>query len=136
MCGSYATALKELQASDKVSDWMWYVFPQLDGIAEELGLTPTGLNKKFTIKSFPEAVAYLAHPVLGPRLRDCTDAVLASPKVAAIDVFNKWVDVKKLRSSMTLFLRADPEDPRYQAVLDKYFDGTPDPITDRLLKSA
>ena len=132
----YDTALDELQKSDKVTDWMWFVFPQIDGISEELGTTPTETNRKYSSKTLDEARAYLAHPVLGPRLRTCTDAVLDSPAPTALAIINKSVDVKKLRSSMTLFLRADPTDDRYQRVLDKYFDSEPDPITDRILGRA
>jgi uncharacterized protein (DUF1810 family) len=103
---------------------MWFVFPQIDG----LGFSPT--SRYFGIKSPGEARAYLAHPRLGPRLRECAAVVDGLPTTSAGEVFGS-IDAVKLRSSMTLFLRADPAEPVFQRVLDHYFGGVPDPETDR-----
>lgn len=121
---TYDNALQQLKDGHKCTHWMWYVFPQL-----EFGTTAT--SKKFSISGLEEARAYLAHPKLRTRLHDCVDAVLASPTPTAAALVGD--DAAKLKSSMTLFLRADPEDPRYQAVLDKYFGGKPDAATDKRL---
>lgn len=122
--------LRELRAARKTTHWMWFVFPQLAG----LGRTWTA--QQYAIRSLDEARAYLAHPVLGPRLRECTDIVLAAPPGAtALSIFGD-TDVKKFRSSMTLFLRAAPDEPRWQAALDRYYDGVPDSRTDELLALA
>lgn len=125
-CSTYDEALLELKKGKKRTDWMWYVFPQLP-----LGSTATA--KKFALSGLAEAQAYLQHERLGPRLHDCVDAVLAAPATDAADLMGSDTDKKKLRSSMTLFMRAEPEDPRYQAVLDKYFKGKPDSATDERL---
>lgn len=124
--GSYLRALSELRAGRKVSHWMWFVFPQLAG----LGRSP--MAQRYAISSLEEASRYLAHPVLGPRLHESTAAVLAAPARTA-EVLLGGIDAQKLRSSMTLFLRADPQQPIFQQVLDRYFDGDADPATDRLL---
>ena len=121
---TYDHALQQLRDGRKHTHWMWYVFPQL-----EFGSTAT--SKKFSLSGLDEARAYLAHPTLRDRLHQCTDAVLASEAPSATALVGH--DAAKLRSSMTLFLRAEPEDPRYQAVLDKYFDGKPDAATDERL---
>lgn len=123
-CGTYRMALAELADGRKTSDWIWYVFPQL-----ELGTST--MSVRYAISGLDEARAYLAHPKLRDRLHRCVDAVLAAPAVTAADLMGD--DDRKLRSSMTLFLRAEPEDPRYQAVLDRYFAGMPDRATDELL---
>jgi len=125
-CSTYDVALGELKKGQKRSDWMWYVFPQLS-----FGTTSTA--KKFALSGLDEAQAYLQHERLGPRLHDCVAAVLAATTTDAADLMGSDTDKKKLKSSMTLFLRAEPEDPRYQAVLDKYFDGKPDRATDERL---
>ena len=123
-CGSIDSALDELRAGRKTGHWIWYVFPQL-----EFG--SSSMSVKFSISGLDEARAYLAHPKLRERLHQCVDVVLASPVASASDLVGN--DTAKLRSSMTLFLRAEPDDPRYQAVLDKYFKGAPDPATDERL---
>lgn len=125
--GVYPEVVRELRSARKSSHWMWYVFPQL------LGLGHSWVSQHYAIRSLEEARAYLAHPVLGPRLRECTDLVLAAPSGAtAIGIFG-GTDALKLRSSMTLFLRAAPDEPRWQRVLDRYYGGIPDPRTDGLL---
>jgi uncharacterized protein (DUF1810 family) len=122
--GTYLRALAELRRGGKAGHWMWFVFPQIDG----LGFSPT--SRYFGIKSLAEARAYLAHPTLGERLRECAAVVDGLPTTSAGEVFGS-IDAVKLRSSMTLFLRADPAEPVFQRVLDHYFRGVPDPETDR-----
>jgi uncharacterized protein (DUF1810 family) len=119
-------ALAELRAGRKTGHWMWFVFPQIAG----LGSTPT--SQHYAIRSLDEARAYLDHPVLGPRLRACTDAILGIRGRSAEEIFTS-TDAKKLRSSMTLFHRAAPDEPRFGDVLDRYFDGRSDERTDALL---
>lgn len=113
----------ELAAGAKTSHWMWFVFPQLRG----LGRSATAAH--FGIRSLAEAQAYARHPLLGARLRECTALLLAAPAGrSARDILGD-VDALKLRSSMTLFARADPGEPMYRAALDRFFDGQPDPRT-------
>jgi len=123
---TYVRALAELRAGHKESHWMWFVFPQIAG----LGRSP--MSAKYAISSRREAQAYLAHPVLGGRLLECAGTVAALPGRDAVQVFD-GIDARKLQSSMTLFLRADPGKQVFRQVLDRYFDGRPDPATDRLL---
>lgn len=124
--GTYQRALEELTEGSKQSHWMWFVFPQIAG----LGQSPT--SRRYAITSLAEAKAYLGHPVLGPRLLECARAVAAHTGLSAVQIFG-GIDSRKLQSSMTLFLRAAPAEPVFQKVLDLYFDGAPDPATDRLL---
>jgi len=124
--GTYQSALDELRAGFKSSHWMWFVFPQIAG----LGHSPT--SRRYAISSLAEAAAYLKHPVLGPRLREAA-GVLASLKGRSADQIFGGVDAMKLRSSMTLFHRAAPEEPLFGQVLTRYFDGIPDHATDDLL---
>jgi len=127
--GSYEQALAELRAGQKRSHWIWFVFPQVAG----LGQSPT--SKHFAISSLGEARAYLHHPVLGPRLAESARILEDLPDRDAEHIFG-WLDAQKLRSSMTLFLRAAPEEATFGAVLGKYFGGEPDPATDRILSTA
>ena len=127
--GTYARALVELRQGQKVSHWMWFVFPQIAG----LGSSPTA--RAYAISSMDEARAYLAHPVLGPRLTETTRVVADLRGRTAEEVFG-GIDSIKLRSSMTLFHRADPGNPLFERVLDAYFGGSADPATDRLLAEA
>ncbi len=122
--GSYDTALRELRAGRKRSHWVWWVFPQLAG----LGRSPT--SQRYGVLGLDEARAYLAHPVLGPRLRECVDALLALPGEDPAAVMG-GVDAVKLRSSMTLFGRAaeGADGGPFRAVLARYFAGTEDPAT-------
>jgi uncharacterized protein (DUF1810 family) len=125
---TYERALSELHAGRKTSHWMWFVFPQIAG----LGRSP--MAQRFAISSLEEARAYLAHPVLGPRLVECARTLTALSGHSAEDVFGS-VDAMKLRSSMTLFARAAPDDEVFSQVLREYFDGSPDELTDRLLRT-
>jgi len=124
--GTYAQAVAELRAGCKRTHWMWFVFPQIAG----LGRSATAV--RFALTSVADARAYLAHPVLGPRLLECTSVVAELRGRTAEEVFGP-VDAVKLRSSMTIFLRADPQQALFQAVLDQYFDGAADEASDRLL---
>ena len=124
--GTYRHALAELQAGAKRSHWMWFVFPQLAG----LGRSPTA--RKYAVTSLDEAKAYLGHPVLGPRLIECSKVVAGLEGRTAGQIFG-GIDEPKLHSSMTLFLRADPQQNVFREVLAKYFDGAPDAATDELL---
>jgi uncharacterized protein (DUF1810 family) len=124
--GTYAAAVEELRAGRKRSHWMWFVFPQIAG----LGQSPT--SRIYAISSLAEARAYLGHPVLGPRLIECARIVSELDGTSAAAVFG-GIDAMKLRSSMTLFARADPENGVFGEVLEKYFGGVPDEATDRLL---
>ena len=123
---AYGRALAELRRGRKTGHWIWFVFPQIAG----LGLS--AMSVRYAIGSLAEARSYLAHPVLGPRLRECAEAVLAAPG-DAVDILGD-IDAIKLRSSMTLFSRADPDDPLFPRVLDRFFEGAPDRETDRLLR--
>jgi uncharacterized protein (DUF1810 family) len=124
--GTYERALGELRAGRKTSHWMWFVFPQIAG----LGRSPAA--RTYAIASPDEARAYLAHPVLGPRLREAAQVVAALPRCDPFDVFG-GIDAKKLRSSMTLFARAAPDEPVFARVLERCFDGAADGATDELL---
>jgi len=135
--GTYQRAVAELRAGAKVSHWMWFVFPQVAG----LGMS--AMSREYAISSADEARAYLAHPVLGPRLRECARIVADTEGRTAEQVFG-YVDAVKLRSSMTLFAAADgaTEDAAaggaapgesgasvFREVLGKYFGGVPDEET-------
>ena len=117
--GIYERVVSELRAGRKVSHWMWFIFPQIAG----LGHSP--LAQKFAISSLPEAQAYLRHPILGLRLTECTKIVMGINGKSATEIFGA-IDSMKLRSSMTLFTSAAPDDPVFRGVLDKYFNGSPD----------
>ncbi len=130
-CGSHTTALAELRAGEKTGHWIWYVFPQVDGLVAAHGHEPSAMSVRYAVSGLDEARAYLAHTKLHERLHACIDAVLAAPAATARQLVGR--DAGKVQASMTLFLRADPSDPAFQAVLDKYFGGQPDPVTDRLL---
>lgn len=117
----YATALAELKAGDKRSHWMWFVFPQMRG----LGFSSNA--QFYGIASLEEARAYLAHGILGPRLRECTQALLGV-KGKTLEAILGGVDAQKFRSSITLFLRASGE-PLFREALDRYCDGSEDEKT-------
>lgn len=118
--------LAELRAGRKQSHWMWFVFPQL----RALGRSATAL--RYGIASLGEARAYLAHPVLGARLRQCAGLVAAVQGRSAREVMGTPDDLK-LRSSMTLFEAADPAEPVFQQVLERFYGGERDPLTLALL---
>jgi uncharacterized protein (DUF1810 family) len=123
----HAGALDEVRRGRKTGHWMWFVFPQLAGLGR------SSMSRRFAIASLEEATAYLAHPVLGPRLRDGARAVLAVEGRTAEEIFGA-VDARKLRSCMTLFHRADPAEPLFAAVLARHYHGMPDEATDALLR--
>jgi len=118
----YDGVRRELAVRRKQSHWMWFVFPQIAG----LGQSPMSI--RFAIASLDEAKAYLAHPVLGARLRECAQLTLDVEGRTARDIFGS-VDEMKFRSSMTLFAGAAPDDDIFQRCIDKYFAGSPDPAT-------
>ncbi len=124
--GTYSRAVAELRAGQKTGHWMWFVFPQIAG----LGRSAT--SREFALSSLEEAGAYLQHPVLGARLIECTAIVAEMEGRTAVQIFGP-VDALKLRSSMTLFLRTAPDEPLFQQVLDRFFDGQPDLATDQLV---
>jgi uncharacterized protein (DUF1810 family) len=124
--GTYVAAVNELRAGRKRSHWMWFVFPQVAG----LGQSPT--SRRYAISSLDEARAYLEHPVLGSRLRECAGILSELEGHSAQEIFG-GIDAMKLRSSMTLFARADPDRPEFRRVLEIYFGGDPDATTERLL---
>lgn len=121
--GVYTDAARELRRGRKQTHWMWFVFPQLSGLGR------SGLADRYGISSVDEARAYLAHPVLGPRLRECARLLSELPGPQPIQLILGPIDALKLRSSMTLFLQASPGDPDFQAVLDRYYGGRPDELT-------
>jgi uncharacterized protein (DUF1810 family) len=120
----YSRALEELRAGRKQSHWIWFVFPQIAG----LGQSP--ISQAYAIGSLDEARAYLAHPLLGPRLRECCEALLAADPTASAESILGGIDSIKVRSSMTLFARADPSDALFPAVLDRFYGGEPDSETE------
>ncbi len=124
--GTYDGALAELRDGRKTSHWMWFVFPQIAG----LGSSP--MAQRYAISSLDEARAYLAHPVLGDRLRESARALTGLDTRSPDEVLG-GVDAMKLRSSMTLFMRAAPDEPLFAQVLDQYFGGTADDATDARL---
>ncbi len=120
--GTYDRVLAELRAGRKSSHWMWFVFPQVAG----LGRSATAQH--YAISGLDEARAYLAHPVLGPRLVESAQALTELPGSDPVQVLGP-VDAVKLRSSMTLFAHAAPDEPVFRAVLDRYFGGAEDDAT-------
>lgn len=122
--GTYPRAVAELRAGRKSGHWMWFVFPQIAG----LGSSPT--SRRYAITSLDEARAYLAHPVLGPRLTECAAIVAATQDRTAEQIFG-GIDAQKLRSCITLFSRAAPDEPVFGQVLDQYFGGIPDAATEQ-----
>ena len=124
----YDTVLEELRRGRKSSHWIWFIFPQIAG----LGRSP--MSQRFAIATLGEARAYLAHPVLGARLRECTRLVLAVHGRSATDIFG-GLDATKVRSSMTLFHRAAPDEPEFRQVLERFYAGIADSATDELLRA-
>jgi uncharacterized protein (DUF1810 family) len=140
--GTYERALAELRAGRKTSHWMWFVFPQIAGLGQ------SEMSRRYAIASLEEAKAYLEHPVLGPRLIECAEALLPHDKSA--EAILGGIDAVKLRSSMTLFSRAaelaSPQKSTlkrsfcglgdlgvFARVLERFYEGRPDPATERLL---
>jgi uncharacterized protein (DUF1810 family) len=126
--GVYQAALSELAAGRKRSHWMWFIFPQIQG----LGRSPTA--NLYAIKSPAEAKAYLDHPVLGPRLRECTNALLENAGLSASDVFG-FPDDLKFCSSMTLFESVSSESGLFKTAIDRYCGGKRDDMTLTILKT-
>jgi uncharacterized protein (DUF1810 family) len=124
----YQQALAEIKSGRKRGHWMWYIFPQIDG----LGISAT--SKHYSIKSVEEAKAYLEHPILGPRLLECVEALLAIEGKSATQIFGAPDDLK-LRSCATLFASVSPPDSTFQQLLNKYYAGQSDDKTLELLKS-
>jgi uncharacterized protein (DUF1810 family) len=122
----YGRVLGELRGGRKRSHWIWFIFPQL----RRLGRSPTAV--KYGISSREEARAYLAHEILGPRLRECTRLVRQIDGRPVEDIFG-WPDNLKVRSSMTLFARCTDDNADFVAVLDKFYNGEEDPLTVELL---
>lgn len=127
--GTYRRALAELHAGRKTSHWMWFVFPQLAGLGQ------SEMSRHYAIDSVAEARAYLVHPVLGSRLVECCQALLSHRERSAEQILG-GIDAIKLRSSMALFARADPQAKIFQQVLDRYFDGETDAATDVRLEES
>jgi uncharacterized protein (DUF1810 family) len=122
----YERALSEIQSGRKRSHWMWYIFPQFDGLAF------SSTSKRYSIKSVEEARAYLAHPVLGPRLLACAEAAARVEGRSATEIFGSPDDLK-LRSCATLFASVSPPGSVFHRLLDQYYQGEPDGKTLRLL---
>ncbi len=120
--GTYDRVVAELHRGSKTSHWMWFIFPQVAGLGY------SAMSQRYAISSLAEAQAYLAHPVLGARLRECAGIVAATTGRSAVQIFG-GIDATKLHSSMTLFHRADPDEAVFTQVLDEYFDGHDDEAT-------
>jgi uncharacterized protein (DUF1810 family) len=118
----YPRVVAELRTGQKTSHWMWFIFPQIAGLGH------SAMARRYAIASLAEAKAYLAHPVLGPRLFECTRLVLAVEGRAIEDIFGAPDDLK-IRSSMTLFARAAPNERLFSQALEEYFGGAPDQAT-------
>jgi uncharacterized protein (DUF1810 family) len=125
----YAGALAELRRGRKTGHWIWFIFPQVAGLGY------SEMSRRYAIASLDEARAYLAHPLLGARLRECAAALLATTGLTAEQILGA-TDAMKVRSSMTLFLRAGPDEPVFAQVLDRFFGGVPDGATDARLEVA
>jgi uncharacterized protein (DUF1810 family) len=125
--GDYAQALSEIKGGRKRSHWMWYIFPQFDGLGQ------SSMSRRYAIKSSAEAQAYLNHPLLGPRLREICEAVVAVQGRTAHDIFG-FPDDMKLRSCATLFAQVSPPGSVFEQLLEKYFGGERDDKTVRLLR--
>jgi uncharacterized protein (DUF1810 family) len=121
--GTYQRAVAELRNGRKNSHWMWFIFPQIAGLGR------SAMAQAYAISDLAEAQAYLAHPVLGPRLIECAEIVASHQGRSARQIFG-GIDAVKLRSSMTLFAHADPDQAIFKQVIEQYFDG-PDRETER-----
>jgi uncharacterized protein (DUF1810 family) len=124
--GSYQRAVDELHRGHKTSHWMWFVFPQIAGLGQ------SATSKLYAISSLAEARAYLDHPQLGARLTQCANILTAHEVRSAEQIFGA-VDAMKLRSSMTLFMHAAPEQPVFRQVIEQLFGGVPDSATEQRL---
>lgn len=124
--GDYAAALAEVRRGRKTSHWMWYIFPQIAGLGQ------SSTARYYSIRDLEEAREYYAHPVLGQRLREISGVLLELRGSDPVAVFG-GIDSMKLKSSMTLFAVAAPDDPLFRQVLDKYYGGEQDVLTLRIL---
>ncbi|MGZ9276961.1 MAG: DUF1810 domain-containing protein [Candidatus Limnocylindrales bacterium] len=124
--GAYPGALAELRRGRKTGHWIWFVLPQVAGLGH------SEMSRYYGIASLDEARGYLAHPVLGPRLRECAEALLGITGRSADEILGS-MDAMKLRSCMTLFHRAAPTEPVFVQVLERYFEGIADEATDARL---
>ena len=124
--GDYEAALREITAGRKRTHWMWYIFPQLDGLGS------SSMARQYAIKNADEARAYLAHPILGERLQTCARAALAHGEKSATEIFGTPDDLK-LRSSATLFAAVSEEGSVFHRLLTRFYPGGADPATLRLL---
>ena len=127
--GTYAQALAELRAGRKQTHWIWFVLPQVNGLGT------SGMSMRYGIKSLEEARAYLAHQLLGARLKECISTLIVLPHGDAAAVLGT-IDAVKFRSCLTLFAAADDKGPLFTAALSKYFRGTPDEATLSILAAA
>jgi uncharacterized protein (DUF1810 family) len=123
---TYVSALAEIKAGAKRSHWMWFIFPQIAGLGH------SDMAQRYALHSVDEAREYLAHPVLGKRLRECVSALQDLPLKSAEQVFG-GIDAKKLRSSLTLFIEADAGRP-FEAALERWFGGERDAATLEIIK--
>ena len=120
--GGFERVVGELRQGRKTSHWMWFIFPQVAGLGS------SAMSRRYAISSLDEARAYLDHPVLGPRLRQCVTILLDLDSLSAHAIFGSPDDMK-LRSSLTLFMQAAPEELLFRRALERYFDGQPDVAT-------
>ena len=125
----FAQALSEIRRGRKRSHWMWYIFPQFEGLGRSWN------SKRYSVKSVAEAEAYLAHPVLGPRLVECAEAALRVEGLSAVEIFGSPDDMK-LRSCATLFACVTSEGSVFHQMIDKYFEGKRDDRTLHLMGEA
>ena len=123
---AYQQVTEELTAGEKRSHWMWFIFPQL------IGLGRSAMAKRYAIADRSQAAAYLAHPVLGPRLRECVRLINKHRDRTAAQIFG-YPDVLKLHSSLTLFHAVDPSEALFSQALDRFYGGSPDEATRNLL---
>jgi uncharacterized protein (DUF1810 family) len=126
---TYDQALSELGSGHKRSHWMWYVFPQYEGLGR------SAMAQRYSIRSVAEAEAYLRHPILGPRLVECVEALLGLEGRSAHEIFGSPDDAK-LKSSATLFSRVSPAGSVFHRILERYFAGEPDRRTVELIGRA
>jgi uncharacterized protein (DUF1810 family) len=124
----YHGVLEELRRGRKTGHWIWFIFPQVAGLGS------SGMSQRFAISSLDAASAYLAHHVLGARVRECAATVLATTGRTAEEIFGS-LDAMKVRSSMTLFHRAAPDEPLFAQVLERFYAGVEDELTIGLLRS-
>jgi len=122
----YDGVLDELRRGRKTGHWIWFIFPQIAGLGS------SAMSQHFAIGSLDEARAYLTHPVLGARLRECAGVVLATTGRTAVEILGS-TDAMKLRSCMTLFHRAAPDESVFAQVLNHYYGGVADEATDARL---